>query len=355
MVKGECSAYQRNVLLPRMTGFPTRADCETVRAQVLNIIASYPPNCSFYYVCSGCSGHDIATASSGNTGGSANLTGTNQGNPFYTTNPYDAVPDAYDQKKLQNEALGNGETDYTNTRDIPFDNAVAALTYINGRGVANAKPFDKRLGRVGAMGGFSIIRPNRSSNANRYNGQMGTFGLGGGITPENRSQHIRFAQPGTLNEVVERYTEQDSKNLEANYAAGAEQGNAMPMSSGVDVPFGSGVFISEEIANEVESLDNVINLYQNISDAARMEAGEANRNKATAYANQNNTEATKYEDIERFYTTIAIDNSNMARGIRALQRSKQEKTKCEGDCAQAAIQVQKLTGTVFKNLKIDKE
>jgi hypothetical protein len=169
---GTCSGYMPNISLPKITGFPTRAECEAVRTQILSIKSSVP-GCSVYYVCSGCTGHDIATASGGNTGGSANLTGTNEGNPFYTTNPYDAVPDAYDQKRLQNEALlGNGETDYTTTRDIPFDNAVAALTYINGRGVANAKPFDKRLGRVGAMGGFSIIRPNRSSNANRYNGQM---------------------------------------------------------------------------------------------------------------------------------------------------------------------------------------
>ncbi|MDR1652777.1 MAG: hypothetical protein LBS01_03850 [Prevotellaceae bacterium] len=158
-------------------GFPTRQECEAVRQQFAGISQSFTCGCTLYLICSACTGSDlIMPGMSNGTGisGSANLTGTNEGNSFYTSNPYDATQDAYEQKRLQNEALlGNDEPNHTITRDISFDNAVAALTYINGRGGANAnaKPFDKRLGRAGAKGGFNI-NPNLSSNANRYNGQM---------------------------------------------------------------------------------------------------------------------------------------------------------------------------------------
>jgi hypothetical protein len=121
---GECSAYVGSMSLPSITGFSTKAECEAVRAQISGIRFSVP-ECSIYYNCSACSGSDIAGAAGGNTGGntggSANLNGTNQGAPFYTTNSYEAIRDAYDQKKLQNEKHG------TNTRNIPFDNARAQL------------------------------------------------------------------------------------------------------------------------------------------------------------------------------------------------------------------------------------
>jgi hypothetical protein len=167
-----------------MTGLPTKADCEAVRAQVLSIKGKVD-NCSYYYVCGPCTGRDIASATggsiSGNISGGTNLTGTNQGDPFQTTNPYDAIEDAYEQKQLQNEKLlENGEPDRTITRDIPFDNAIAALVFINGRGVAKGDVlFDRRSGRAGEVGGFTI-RPSRSS-APRYAGSQRGFD-GGGIS-----------------------------------------------------------------------------------------------------------------------------------------------------------------------------
>jgi hypothetical protein len=146
--------------------YPTREQCESARQgstksnECISVV---------YGPCTGPGGNDDGFS---NGIGNTDITGTNQGNPFYTDNPFDALQDAYDQKTFQNEVLlENGEPDRTITRDIPFDNAVRAITYINGRGVATGKPFDRSFGRAGETGG-SNIRPTRASVANRYGGSQ---------------------------------------------------------------------------------------------------------------------------------------------------------------------------------------
>jgi hypothetical protein len=173
MVRGECSAYMRNQLFPHVSGFATRAECEAVKALFLDFKVSNTV-CSAYYVCGPCVGHDIVTAGSGDISGSVNTNGTAQGTPFYAANPFDVAQDAYEQKQFQNEVLlGDDESNRTITRNIPFDNAHAAITFVNGKSVSNGgKPFDKRLSRPGALGGFNI-RPNISSV--RYSGRQQFF------------------------------------------------------------------------------------------------------------------------------------------------------------------------------------
>jgi hypothetical protein len=100
---GECSAYIRNQLLPHFSGFATRAECEQARAAFLNF-GVRTPECSVYYVCSGCVGHDIATAG-GNVGGNANVNGTNQGSSFHSSNLATVIQDSYEQKNFQNKVL----------------------------------------------------------------------------------------------------------------------------------------------------------------------------------------------------------------------------------------------------------
>jgi thioesterase domain-containing protein len=68
-------------------------------------------------------GQDIAGATgesaTGNTGGSTNLNATNQGAPFYTPNPYEALPDAYEQISLKNEMLLEEQGGNKNNQTVP--------------------------------------------------------------------------------------------------------------------------------------------------------------------------------------------------------------------------------------------
>jgi hypothetical protein len=318
---GKCDNYTET--LPRTTGIPTRAECEALRSQIASIrVSGY--ECTAYYVCTPCTGQDIAGGNSGSTsgsiGGNANPNGTNQGSSYYTGNPYEATQDAYEQKQLQNEALlkkgkrlyyGDGRT----PSRVPFDNARASVA--RGTANANGKTFEWHGGRAGALGGFNI-RP--GAPAARYNGQMGAFGLGGVITPENRSQHIHIAQPGTINEQVERYQAQEKENIEANFATGAEQGTALPMSNGITVPedfidlssiFETEVHISKKLAENITDLDDLQNLFINIANQAA----------------DNQTKAGENKEAEKRNADIRDKASNMAQKIGSIINSTTEQSK----------------------------
>jgi hypothetical protein len=149
-----------------------------------------------------CYGKDLPTINSNGDGGfsdkfgNTDITGTNQGDPFHTDNPFETLQDAYDQKIFQNEVLlENGQVTTYNriatTGDINFDTKFANFTVgrpgsaegifnwlkqrrpLSNNDVKNGRPEAKdgfTAGRPGAMGGFNA-GPARPSVANRYNGQ----------------------------------------------------------------------------------------------------------------------------------------------------------------------------------------
>jgi hypothetical protein len=303
------------------------------------------------------------------------------------------LPDAYDQKSLQNEILlSRGAATYYNgkgvaTGDNNFDTKFSKL---HGRPLGffiGTVPSDEELanqrkrGRPGATGGFNA-GPARPSAANRYSGSQ-RFAFGSvNITPENRSSHIRIARPGTINELVEGYPQEDPKNSDANYAAVAEQVTAMPMSSGVEgfidlsSIFGHKVYISADYANTIknsfnpinpasdvvnnlENLEKIKNFFFNISEEAREKSDEAKetvrslRSEGTFSTEGKNEAVSKYEEIESYYSKIATDSGNMARGIGALQNSKKGNSECTGQCAEAEKQLEKYND-IFTNFNFNK-
>jgi hypothetical protein len=187
--------------------YPTREQCESNRQWVVN----FDPDC-VSVVCGPCTGPPGGSDGGfSNEIGSTNITGTNQGDPFHTDNPYDALTDAYDQKTFQNERLLGEQEQATTTGDTNFDAQFAKFTggrpssaegifnwEKQGRPSLNNDVRNNRAGgRAGATGG-SNIRPTGASAANRYNGQMffgnpvesnSFFGRGGGI---RKNTHGKF-------------------------------------------------------------------------------------------------------------------------------------------------------------------
>jgi hypothetical protein len=197
-ISGECAAYMSSMPpLPRVTGFPTKAECENARSQVMNIRFSTPV-CSFSYSCTACTGNDIA-GGIGGTGaggtvsndGSVRVSGTSQGSSFYSANTFEAIQDAYDQKKLQNEMLlgkrdigsvkyGGYDTKFANFTVGRPGSAEGIFNWSKQRRASLNKDMENRrseaedgftAGRPDAMGGFNA-GPARPSVAKRYNGQM---------------------------------------------------------------------------------------------------------------------------------------------------------------------------------------
>jgi hypothetical protein len=195
--------------------YPTREQCESNRQWVINS----DPEC-VSVVCGPCTG-----PGGGNEGGfsneigSTNITGTNQGDPFYTPNPYDALTDAYEQKTFQNEKLLGEQGKATSTGDKDFDAKVAKFTGgrpASAEGIFNwlkqRRPLSSNNvkrnraggrpetedgftgGRPGATGGFNI-RPTGSNVANRYNGQR--FAEGRPKTSSDGSMTIIQYDDGT--------------------------------------------------------------------------------------------------------------------------------------------------------------
>jgi hypothetical protein len=189
---------------PQIAAIPnsTKEACESSRQKVIN-----HSNECVNIVCGPCSGPAGGNESGSSRGfGNADITGLNQGDPFQTANPFDAIEDAYEQKQFLNKAvLKKGEPvryggkevrtssapNRTTTRDIPFDNARVALTWINGRAVADGKTFEWHGGRAGTLGG-SNMRP--AAPAARYNGQMGDgifISSDGTMKAESSNNHVK--------------------------------------------------------------------------------------------------------------------------------------------------------------------
>jgi hypothetical protein len=161
--------------------YASKNECESAKQSLVNSSGD-----CVNVVCGPCTGPP-----EGNDGGfsdkfgDVDITGTNQGDPFYTQNPYDALTDAYEQKTFQNEKLLGEQGKATSTGDKDFDAKVAKFTggrpasaegifnwEKQGRPSLNSDVKNNRAGgRPGSVGGFTG-RPTGSSAANRYNGQM---------------------------------------------------------------------------------------------------------------------------------------------------------------------------------------
>lgn len=73
--------------LPAIGGLPSKAQCESLRAQILAIKSCAVINnaqCCDYYNCAPCSGYDDASGGAGSPGGTTNLQGEAQGKPFFS-------------------------------------------------------------------------------------------------------------------------------------------------------------------------------------------------------------------------------------------------------------------------------
>jgi hypothetical protein len=159
--------------------YPTRELCESTRQEVISQYTS-----CVSVVCGPCTSNSFSFGppSGGSEGGfpneigNTNITGTNQGDPFYTQNPYDALQDAYDQKNYQNEVLlGNDDTKFTNFTGGRPASAEGIFNWAKQRRPLSSNDVRKSRagGRPGSVGGFTG-RPTGASAANRYNGQMGS-------------------------------------------------------------------------------------------------------------------------------------------------------------------------------------
>jgi hypothetical protein len=175
----------RNYVPPRT--YDSKAKCETAK----QYLTSQATNC-VSIACGPCTGGEGFSDGFGdNSGafGNTNITATNQGDPFHSDNPFEALPDAYEQKNLQNEILlgkrdigsakygGYVEKGVAVTGDGNFDAQFAKFT--TGRPLGffiGSVPSDEELinqrkrGRSGEMGGFNSPR--------RYSNQRGVLGKG---------------------------------------------------------------------------------------------------------------------------------------------------------------------------------
>jgi hypothetical protein len=205
--------------------YPTRELCESTRQELVSKHTS-----CVSVVCGPCTSNSFSFGPPGGiNGGSSDggfsdkfgntdITGTSQGDPFYTSNPFDALQDAYDQKNLQNEKLlGNDDTKFANFTGGRPASAEGIFNWAKQkRPLSNNDVRRNRAGgRPGAMGGFNI-QPTGSSAANRYNGQRGTFGLGGG-------QPSTYKSDGDSGELTrEELSTRGREKVEAgNYEGGA--------------------------------------------------------------------------------------------------------------------------------------
>ncbi|MDR1169517.1 MAG: hypothetical protein LBK97_01620, partial [Prevotellaceae bacterium] len=182
----------RNYVAPR--SYDSKAKCEAAK----QYLTSKATNC-VSIECGPCTGGEGFSDEFGNSSGgfgNTNITATNQGDPFHSNNQGEAVPDAYDQKNLQNEKLlGKSSVKYGGyigkgvavTGDANFDAKYAnILKYgrVDGfipatrgtmpnkdvntlptRNAVNRRPEANdgfTAGRPGAIGGFNS--PTRSSN-----------------------------------------------------------------------------------------------------------------------------------------------------------------------------------------------
>jgi hypothetical protein len=301
-----------------------------VRNQVLNIRGSVG-GCTVYYRCTECTGRDIVTPGQGantnvTTGG--NVNGTAQGSSFYSANPGQAIQDAYDQKKYQNEALlENGEPNRTVTRDIPFDNAHAALRWINGRDAANGKPFS--VGRAGALGG-SNIRP--GAPAARYNGQMGVFGFGDvtfpPFIPYNPAIDYKDMTPLGITEMAGQATDVAEKSVRAadafiygtnNFTVPEGFITVFKISGDVrlDIP-DVGLAIPTEVANKIETLEDLQNFFIDIANQARDNQTKAGENKANAEKAGDANAVKYYEEMGTHHGNIRDKATSMSQKTKSV-------------------------------------
>jgi hypothetical protein len=155
-VTGECTSdYKPIYPLPNITGFPTKAECETVRNIILNI-SEGNGYCRAYYSCTACVGHDIAGNNQGT--GSLNTNGTNQGSSYYSNNAGAFVQDAAEQKQYQNDMLfgtNNSNQMLATTGDKKYD--VATGNLIKSR--REAPTTDKAGGRVEGYFNYQSYQP----------------------------------------------------------------------------------------------------------------------------------------------------------------------------------------------------
>ena len=104
-VRGNCGGYNNPYLQPiPIQNMPTKSECEAIRQQFLNITAS-AGGCTAYYVCTPCTGSDIATSSQTGPSGT-NSGGPQEGSAYFTTNPAQAMQNWSEDYARQQEALG---------------------------------------------------------------------------------------------------------------------------------------------------------------------------------------------------------------------------------------------------------
>jgi hypothetical protein len=194
---GNCGGVSKPYL-PAITGFATKAECDMVRNQILNIRVS-GSGCTVSYRCTACTGRDIVMPgqTTTNTVVSGNTSGTVQGTSVQTANPGQAIPDAMEQYKLFTEAvLKKGKRLYYGDGPMPtrpvYDDARTSLA----RATANTdgKNFEWHGGRGGAIGGFNM-RPN--ADAARYNEIFGSqmFAVPVGSIENQRPTYISGRTP----------------------------------------------------------------------------------------------------------------------------------------------------------------
>lgn len=91
------------ISLPQISGFPTKADCESVRSQILAISIS-SGSCTVYYKCSPCTGSDINNDQY--NPGTLNLNSQFEGKPMFTAHNSKAFEDWATGYRKQLEAYG---------------------------------------------------------------------------------------------------------------------------------------------------------------------------------------------------------------------------------------------------------
>ncbi|MDR0737965.1 MAG: hypothetical protein LBF39_02710 [Prevotellaceae bacterium] len=204
-----------------------------------------------------CYGTDLPVSTTNNAGqslpGIVDFEKKQQITGVVPTNPYDELLDGAEEYRYWDEAMF-GETQNTSTAqtgDKEYDEALQQVSskkinwkggrpgsaegmfnYFNnasgnndnfGESQRNADENRRQGGRVGAMGGFNI-RPNRSSNANRYNGSQRFEGPVQSISGQNASS--TSAPRGKFEKNTALVNTENAANNKDNLEAAAGTGNA---------------------------------------------------------------------------------------------------------------------------------